>query len=152
MMDYAEKYLPKLTGQFQDSQKLKAMVKAIMDAFTELDASANELFIDRWIDTAYGKQLDGCGYIVGEERLGRDDETYREAIKFRVSINTAKSTPSDLIRAIKFLTKPIDCQYIESYPATAILFTSGWIGQAPYLVDSGTTTRMSTATYIDAGV
>lgn len=126
MQDYAEKFVPKLTGQFTDSPKLKGMVKAIMDALTELETQADELTTERWIDTAIGKQLDGCGYIVGEPRQGRDDDAYREAIKFRVFVNIAKGTPSTLIQGLKFLTKPSDCQYLESYPATAILFTNGY--------------------------
>jgi hypothetical protein len=41
-------------------------------------------------------------------------------------VNTAKGTPGDLIRGLKFLTEPTDCQYLESHPATAMLFTNGF--------------------------
>ena len=126
MLDYAAKFVPKLTGQFEDSPKLKGMVKAILDALTELETAGDQLITDRWIDTAIGKQLDGAGYIVGEARRGRDDKTYRKAIKFKVFVNTSKGTPNDLVRAVKFLTDPRDCQYLESYPATAILFTDSF--------------------------
>jgi hypothetical protein len=125
MLDYAAKFVPKLTGQFEDSPKLKGMVKAILDALTELENQGDALITERWIDTAIGKQLDGAGYIVGESRKGRDDEAYRKAIKFRVFVNISKGTPDDLVSAVKFLTSPTDCQYLESFPATAILFTNG---------------------------
>jgi hypothetical protein len=124
--DYAEKFVANLAGQFDNSPKLRALVSAILNALTDLENEADQLTANRWIDTAEGKQLDGCGYIVGEYRNGRDDEAYRAAIKFRIFVNISEGTPSDLIKGIKFLTAPTDCQYLESYPATAILFTDGY--------------------------
>lgn len=98
----------------------------IVSPLTILENDADAVIYDRWIDTAFGRQLDGCGEIVRESRQGRDDEAYRMAIKFRVFVNISKGTPTDLIRGLKFLTAPTDCQYLESYPATALLFTDGF--------------------------
>ncbi len=126
MLDYAAVAVPRLTGQFENSPKLRAIVSAIVSQLTTLENVADSLMSDRWIDTAIGKQLDGCGYIVGEQRSGRDDDAYRTAIKFRVFVNISKGTPTDLIRGLKFLTDPTDCQYLEAYPATALLFTNGF--------------------------
>lgn len=125
MLDYQTIAVDRLTGQFADSPKLRALVAAIVSSLAELEVVADDVKAKRWIDTAEGRQLDGCGAIVGEARNGRDDETYRTAIKFRVFANTSLATPSDLIQAVKFLTDPTDCQYLEMYPATAILFTNG---------------------------
>ena len=126
MLDYAAIAVPRLTGQFEGSPKLRAVVAAIVSQLTTLESVADSLMSDRWIDTAIGKQLDGCGYIVGEQRSGRDDDAYRTAIKFRVFVNISKGTPTDLIRGLKFLTDPTDCQYLEAYPATSLLFTNGF--------------------------
>lgn len=126
MLDYAAVAVPRLTGQFENSPKLKALMAAIVGPLTTLETEADALVADRWIDTAVGKQLDGCGHIVGELRQGRNDDTYRTAIKFRVFVNISKGTPTDLIRGLKFLTDPTDCQYLEVYPATALLFTNGF--------------------------
>jgi len=126
MLDYAAFAVPRLTGQFGNSPKLKALMAAIVGPLTTLETEADALVADRWIDTAVGKQLDGCGHIVGELRQGRDDDAYRTAIKFRVFVNISKGTPTDLIRGLKFLTNPTDCQYLEAYPATALLFTNGF--------------------------
>lgn len=126
MYDYESIAVARLTGQFQDSPKLKALMAAIVGPLSVLENDADKLIADRWIDTAIGKQLDGCGYIVGEARQGRDDAAYRDAIKFRVFVNISKGTPTDLIRGLKFLTNPTDCQYLEAYPATALLFTNGF--------------------------
>lgn len=126
MFDYAALAVSRLTGQFENSPKIKALMAAIVGPLTTLEDNADSLISDRWIDTAIGKQLDGCGYIVGEARQGRTDDAYRTAIKFRVFVNISKGTPTDLIRGLKFLTDPTDCQYLEAYPATALLFTNGF--------------------------
>ena len=124
-MDYVAIALSRLTNQFAGSPILQAMVAAMVEPLQVLEDSAQDVREKRWIDTAEGKQLDGAGYIVGEPRLGRDDAEYREAIKFRIFVNTSNATPQDLIRGITFLTKPDNVQYIEQYPATAMLFTDG---------------------------
>jgi hypothetical protein len=126
MLDYPAIAVPRLTGQFENSPKLKALVAAIVGPLSTVEDFADELNNKRWIDTAVGRQLDGCGYIVGEPRSGRGDDAYRQAIKFRIFVNISKGTPHDLIKGLKFLTDPSDCQYIEMYPATAILFTDGF--------------------------
>lgn len=124
-MTYVEKALSRLTSQFQQSPLVLALMEAIIKPLDELQAQADAIKTERWIDNAIGKQLDGCGYIVGEMRQGRDDDAYREAIRFRVFVNISKGTTSAFIQGLKFLTSPSDVQYIEQYPATAILFTNG---------------------------
>ncbi len=126
MFDYETLAVSRLTGQFEGSPKLRAIVAAIVSQLTTLETVADSLMSDRWIDTAIGAQLDGCGYIVGEQRSGRDDDAYRAAIKFRVFVNISKGTPSDMVRGLKSLSNPSDCQYLEAYPATALLFTNGF--------------------------
>ena len=126
MLDYAAIAVARLTGQFQNSPKLKALMAAIVGPLTTLETDADAVIVERWINTAIGKQLDGCGAIVGEARQGRGDDAYRVAIKFRVFVNISKGTPTVLIRGLKFMTDPTDCQYLEAYPATALLFTNGF--------------------------
>lgn len=126
MIELIEQAVERLTGQFGNSPKLKALVAAIVGPLYDLGLFADSLKTDRWVDDAYGAQLDGCGNIVGETRQGRGDDAYREALKFRIFINVSKGTPGDLIRGLKYLTDPTDCQYLESYPATALLFTNGY--------------------------
>lgn len=124
-LDYAAIALSRLTNQFENSPRLQALVAAMVAPIRVLEETAYDIKTKRWIDTAEGKQLDGAGYIVGETRLGRDDATYREAIKFRIFVNTSNATPRDLIRGLRFLTSPDNVQYIEQRPATAMLFTDG---------------------------
>lgn len=125
MTDLIATALSRLTNQFSESPKLRAMVAAMVQPLQDALATIEQLKTDRWPDTAIGKQLDGVGYIVGESRNGRTDDEYREAIKFRIFVNVSNATPGDLIQGLKTLTKPDEIQYIEQYPATAMLFTDG---------------------------
>jgi hypothetical protein len=126
MLDYSTIAIARLASQFQNSTKLTALMSAIVSPISVLETDADALIENRWIDTSIGKQLDGCGEIVGEPRLGRNDDEYRIAIKFRVFVNVSEGTPVALIDGLKFITNPTDCQYLESYPATALLFTNGY--------------------------
>jgi len=126
MLDYAAIAIARLTGQFENSPKLQALMGQIVGPLAVLEVDADLLTTDRWIDTAIGAQLDACGYIVRESRKGRDDDAYRQAIKFRVLVNISKGTPPELINGLRFLTDPTDAQYLESYPATVLLFSNGY--------------------------
>lgn len=124
--DYAQYYVPYLTSQFTESPKLNALMSAILDPLTLIEQNAESMTTERWIATAIGAQLDGCGYIVGEARSGRNDEDYRAAILFRVFVNTSDATPKDLLKGLRYLTKSDSTQYLESYPATAIVWCDGF--------------------------
>jgi hypothetical protein len=125
MKDYAADAVPRLTGQFYQSEKLTSLIAEMVNPLSVMEDSADALTTEKWIDTAVGRQLDGCGYIVGVYRRGMDDSEYRAEIKFKVFVNISNGTPRDLVRGLAFLTSPTDAQYLESWPATAILFSNG---------------------------
>lgn len=54
------------TAQFANSPRLEALVKALYAGVE--DFPLLELLKDRWLDTAYGAQLDGIGQILGQPR------------------------------------------------------------------------------------
>jgi hypothetical protein len=116
----------RLAGQFANSPKLQALLSAIVGPLDGVLSTTDSLKTERWIDTAIGTQLDGCGAIVGELRAGRDDDAYRAAIKFRVFVNVSQGTPGALINGLQYLIDSDDKQYMEVYPATAILFADGF--------------------------
>lgn len=124
-LDYVTKAQGRLTNQFSEKPLIKALVGAMVTPLTVAEDVADQLKNNRWIASAVGVQLDGCGYIVGESRKARTDDEYRKAILFRIFVNTSNATPEDLIYGLKYLTEPDELQYIEQYPATAMLFTDG---------------------------
>ncbi|CAB4197967.1 Protein of unknown function DUF2612 [uncultured Caudovirales phage] len=124
-MSLVSEALERATSQFQASPKVLALLESIVGPLDDVKTTTDEFKTERWIDTAIGSHLDGCGYIVGELRAGRDDESYRAAIRFRVFINVSEGTPSALIQGLQYLIDSDDKQYLEMYPATAILFADG---------------------------
>ncbi|GKX63052.1 hypothetical protein SOASR032_16210 [Pragia fontium] len=122
---YRKTALSRLVGQFQDKPKVKALAESMVAPLEAISADLNDLKNGRWVDSAIGAQLDGCGYIVGVPRLSRGDDEYRIAIKSRILSNTSRARPQDLIEGVRFLTKPTEVQYLESYPSCAMLFTDG---------------------------
>lgn len=127
--NYVEVGQSRLTNQFTEKPLIKALTAAMVTPIGDAELLADAVKNERWISSAIGVQLDGCGYIVRESRKGRNDDEYRRAILFRIFVNTSNATPQDLIYGLRYLTSPDDIQYIEQYPATAMLFTDGPIIQ-----------------------
>lgn len=126
MMDYEDIALRRITSVFEEKTGIRALVGNVPKELTSLEETADQVRDERSVDLAVGVQLDKVGAIVDEPRLGRDDDEYRQAIKYRIFANNSKGTPTNLIQGLKALTSPTDCQYLESYPATALLFTNGF--------------------------
>lgn len=126
MLDYETLAKSRLVGQFAKSEKLQNLIAELVGPLTLLENDADAIREQRWIDTATGAQLDGVGAIVQEARRGRTDDVYREAIRFRVFVNTSTATPKDMLRGVRFMTSPTDMQYFEFYPATVMLYTNGF--------------------------
>ncbi|MBK5072031.1 DUF2612 domain-containing protein [Budviciaceae bacterium CWB-B4] len=122
---YRKTALSRLVGQFHDKPRVKALVESMVIPLEDISTDLDEIKHLRWVDNAIGAQLDGCGYIVGVARLSRGDDEYRMAIKSRILSNTSQARPQDLIEGVRFLTKATEVQYMESYPACALLFSNG---------------------------
>ena len=86
--------------------KLNQFVAALLSAVKTLEDAALETLLGRFLDNAVGAQLDGLGDLVGEDRLGRGDDDYRNAIRVRIFQNAASGTPADCVKlGIKSIMK-----------------------------------------------
>lgn len=135
--DHSAVAQPRLTGQFYESKKLWDLVGEIVAPLTGIEDTCDDFMTDRWIETAIGRQLDGCGYIVRVARKGREDEPYRAAIKAQIAIGVSGARIPDLCGLLAFITQPMHPeheQYLENWPATAILHTDGLF--VPYNIQS----------------
>ena len=66
---------------------LKNLIAALgTDQIQDLEDKARELLYSRDVDNCSGTQLDNLGTIIGQGRLGYDDEFYRERIEAIVSM------------------------------------------------------------------
>lgn len=83
-----------------NNQKL---VVAIVGMFQPLLDTLYAMLTERRLDTAVGAQLDVLGKLVGEDRDGLDDATYRRYIRARVATNKSDGLIKDLIKITRLL-------------------------------------------------
>lgn len=123
--DHNEVALSRYTYQYTEAGTLQALTTLWAERMQALEDAAWSVLTERWIAPAAGVQLDELGDIVGEPRLGRTDETYRDALEVRISINRSGGEPE---RIIEFLTRIAGANqvlYQEVYPAKIELFVGG---------------------------
>jgi len=125
--DHVTEALGNRLEQFKNSPKMAAFITAFVNQIQDLEEASFELYLDRWIDTAVGVQLDGMGSIVGEDREGRGDDAYRLAIKAQIQINFSDATPEDILRAlVNFYNRTYEM--IEIPPAAFIIrLVDAWV-------------------------
>jgi len=121
-----------LASQFREEDpegtltKFQKLIKVFVESMQDADNVDMTLQEFRWLDTAYGVQLDGLGEILG---LARDpdesDTSYRERLRFQIFINNSNATPEEVIRVLAFLTDATKIWYHEYYPAAFQMSTDG---------------------------
>lgn len=81
-LDHVTRGVDRLLYQFQGEAHplIQSLVEAPLQVSSVLDQLTEDVGSLRWMDTAEGEQLDVVGAILGCEREGRDDTTYRTAI------------------------------------------------------------------------
>jgi hypothetical protein len=67
-IDHQDLAISRLATQFRESANLIAYIRALVVESNNLEEMFNSLLNDRWIDTAFGVQLDILGAIVGQPR------------------------------------------------------------------------------------
>lgn len=121
--------LNRLTSQFQDKEKLNKILEIYLEGIKEVDSEFEYLLNERGVFVAVGDRLNQIGDLVGEERLGRGDEEYREAILARITVNNGEATPNDVLLALKFLTGADKVNIWEHWPACIYLMSDGDVSQ-----------------------
>ena len=106
-----------LIGQFQNRPNLQAFLDAFVQQTADLETALFQILTDTDIDNAVGVQLDGLGDIVGEERGGRNDAEYRDAIRVRILLNTSEGTAEELIAIIKGIDSTLTPEIVDIPPA-----------------------------------
>lgn len=124
-IDHVEKGLSRLLSQFKDKPVIQAFLSSYLSQLDTIQEDTFYLLNNRGIDNAEGVFLDNLGKLVGESRLGRNDEDYRKAILARIYINNSDGTPINLIEILKTITKTEDVKYFEHYPANVHMSSNG---------------------------
>lgn len=125
--DY-EVYLNLLIQQFQDKPKFVETLKLLCTQCEDIELAIYEFLTEFGTVNATGVQLDLIGRLVGLNRDGRDDESYRTLLDIKIEINFSAGTPEALIKTAVALYNATEVQYVPIYPAKVQLWQNGDIG------------------------
>jgi hypothetical protein len=132
IQNFYERTVALLAAQFQETlanggrTNFQKFLAAMVSECYSINDTELQLYNQRWLATAVGKQLDEIGIILGLARqLNESDANYRERLYFQVFINKSTGTPEEAIFTLKFLTKATQIHYWEPYPAFYQMWTNG---------------------------
>lgn len=111
--DHEAKAQDRLAAQFKEKPLIQGFLGAFIAQHQGMEDALKQMLEERTIDTAVGKQLDGIGIIVGEDRQGRADDIYRIALKARIGRNTSEGTPDDVLNVFNLLSGSTQTMLIE---------------------------------------
>jgi hypothetical protein len=99
--------------QFAQSPRLKALVRSLTKPFEEVLENIESLCDGRYIDEAWGARLDILGKIIGQPRMGMDDETYKAWISVGIRLNIGSGTSLDVLNILRILLGKIHFNMLE---------------------------------------
>lgn len=99
----------------------------------ELEDAARILLYRLNIDQSEGIQLDNIGTIVGQERLGYNDEYYRILLKVKIGINVSEGDIERILTLWKLLTGSNNVTLTENYPAKIKLSTDEYLDDSIFI-------------------
>lgn len=125
--DHVEQAKGRLIQQYKESVNLHVVLEAVTQQVQDLEDALYSLLNGRWIESATGVILDDFGTIVGQERLGFDDDFYRLLIYMKIGRNISEGEPERVIDVYKIITQATRCFLDEHYPAGMTLMSDGQI-------------------------
>jgi hypothetical protein len=111
--------------QFKESENFNKILKIIASECDDLVGVFNQIKTAFYLESAIGVQLDIIGQIVQEERNGLNDQDYREAIKFKIFLNTSKGKVEEIIFILKTITDATKIIYSDHPPAGYTIYSDG---------------------------
>lgn len=114
--------IEKILYRFKDSKNITDLMVSLLQEVSILEDTFSSLYNNRNIDDAIGVQLDQIGKIVGEARVGRDDDSYRVAISVRTIINKSSGTISDIEEILTEVESPYFIQIFMHEPASIYIY------------------------------
>lgn len=132
--DHVSEGLDRRLEQWKDKPNLANSISALISGFDDLEDLFFDL-CDKRLDifAAEGFQLDQIGTIVGQARLGFDDDFYRILLLVAIGINVSNGEPERIISTLKLLTQADFVHYMNLGNAEIGLGTDGIIN--PITID-----------------
>jgi hypothetical protein len=99
----------------RNSKNLRSLLEVFTKQIQELEDAFYDLYSLRYLEKAFGLQLDKIGKIVGIKRYELNDEDYRKRIYSQIILNCKNGETETLIIALKLIMNATDVEYNESY-------------------------------------
>lgn len=117
IFDHVDRRLARLISRLR-KPNIEILVRMYGEALEELEDSAYNLIVERFITTSVGAQLDVWGIIVGERRNGLTDGDYRAFIEARILSNLSNGEINRLTQILSVIGRSIGpVIYHPLYPA-----------------------------------
>jgi hypothetical protein len=124
--DQVQQGKDRLVTQWTEKVVVQGLLESYMENVQTVEDIYEQLLDERSVFTAVGVQLDVIGTLVGEARLSKTDEPYRQAILNRIATNTSKGTPESIIETLLTITTDSTVAHVfEHYPANVHAFVNG---------------------------
>ena len=130
LIDQVELGLDRMLSQWDDKPIIRGLFQSYLQGVQDVEDMWFQLMNERDLVSAIGAQLDILGSIVGEDRLGRDDEDYRDAIYNRIAINTSDGTPPKVTEILKLISGGSEAKIMEYFPASVFYYSNGFLTNA----------------------
>ncbi len=91
--------------QFKNKEDFADLIRIYVEQVQDLEDALFQVLLDTTLNTSIGEQLDNLGEIVGEDRLSRNDEDYRQALRVRILINKSSGTIEEILEIAKTFTQ-----------------------------------------------
>jgi hypothetical protein len=90
---------------------IRKLLNALLGPVQGIEDALQQLLSERAVNTAVGDQLDILGAVVGQQRLGMDDDDYRRIVRARISANRSKGTVEDVLVVADLVLGDDDAYY-----------------------------------------
>lgn len=124
-INHATKAIARLPDQLSKATTIIAWLNAMCVPIQELETVLLQLLALKSINDAVGATLDLIGKIVGQDRLGLDDTTYRRYIKARIRTNKSRGLPTDYITIAQLILGGGVIEVRQVQPATVQVTVHG---------------------------
>lgn len=116
---FSENGLSLLLPQYSNSDNIKALIQSLLSPMDSTVDVVNNLSLAMDLRTATKGELDNIGKLLNVYREGREDESYRSAIKAQIFINNANGKANNLLSLTRLLVgDDVRFSAVEQFPAS----------------------------------
>jgi hypothetical protein len=120
MRSLTEKGQDRLISYFKGLPGWNKLLASYLGPLDEIKSVLLDILAKYDIDVATSEQLNVLGRLVDEPRSGREDNSYRIAVRARIRANISQSTIEDIIEIIEAaLAREVQITVLDIYPAAA---------------------------------